>query len=258
MLKIKKYFRLNVILIFLFSIFVGFANAENILSETIEITADKNMEWDQSENKILAYGGAYVKSNNFLLKADKITGFYEGNIGEGNIKSLNADINANFTSENTTIKAEQINYDFIEDLVKVKGNNIFMTFKEGSINADKNLTFNNREQKILVYGNVKIKIKTKGDIKAQTVLINTDTTGNILNLNASKDVEIFLKKFKQNVIADEAKFDIQNSEISFLGNVILRQGKSFLKGDKAFIDLKNGISKISSYEKNTVSGFFKK
>tara|TARA_A100001011_G_C13853886_1_gene652056 strand:- start:259 stop:660 length:402 start_codon:yes stop_codon:yes gene_type:complete len=133
-----------------------------------------------------------------------------------------------------------------------------MTFKEGSINADKNLTFNNREQKILVYGNVKIKIKTKGDIKAQTVLINTDTTGNILNLNASKDVEIFLKKFKQNVIADEAKFDIQNSEISFLGNVILRQGKSFLKGDKAFIDLKNGISKISSYEKNTVSGFFKK
>ena len=30
------------------------------------------MEWDQSENKILAYGGAYVKSNKFSLKNIKL------------------------------------------------------------------------------------------------------------------------------------------------------------------------------------------
>lgn len=259
MLKVKKNFKLKVILTLIFPfIFQGFSYAENILTDTIEITADKNMEWDQSGNKILAFGNANVKSNKFILKADKITGFYEGNIGKGNIKNLTATINANFISQKTSIKANQIDYDFINDEVNVKGNNIFMEFKEGSINADKNLTYNSIDKKISVYGNVYVTIKTKGEIKAQSILIDTDNTGNIVNLKASRDVEIFLKNFQQKVIADEAKFDIKNSKINFVGNVVFYQGKNFLKGDRAFVDLKSGISRISSDEQNTVKGFFKK
>ncbi|MFL2814765.1 MAG: LptA/OstA family protein [Candidatus Puniceispirillales bacterium] len=259
MYKFKNYFRLKSLLVFIFScLFFYFANADDLLDGSIEITANKNMEWDQSENKIFAYGGANVKSNKFLLKAEKITGFYEGNIGKGNIKKLVANTNANFISQRTTIKAKQIDYDFIKDEVNVEGSNIFMEFKEGSINSDESLRFNNEDQKIIVNGNVNIKIKNKGDIKAQTVLIDIDKTGSITILKASKEVEIFLKNLQQKVIADEAKFDIQNSKIDFLGNVVLHQGKSFLKGDKAFVDLKNGISRITSNEENSVSGFFKK
>ena len=259
MYKIKNYFRLRFLLVFIFScLFFYFANADDLLDGSIEITANKNMEWDQSENKIFAYGGANVKSNKFLLKAEKITGFYEGNIGKGNIKKLVANTNANFISQRTTIKAKQIDYDFIKDEVNVEGSNIFMEFKEGSINSDESLRFNNEDQKIIVNGNVNIKIKNKGDIKAQTVLIDIDKTGSITILKASKDVEIFLKNLQQKVISDEAKFDIQNSKIDFLGNVVLHQGKSFLKGDKAFVDLKNGISRITSNDENSVSGFFKK
>ena len=109
MFKIKNYFKLNALLIFIFSLhFFYFANANDLLDGSIEIIANKNMEWDQSENKIFAYGGAYVKSNKFSLKAEKITGFYEGNIGKGNIKNLTANTNANFVSQRTTIKANQI------------------------------------------------------------------------------------------------------------------------------------------------------
>ena len=259
MFKIKNYLKLNLLLVFIFScLFFYFANADDLLNGSIEITANKNMEWDQSENKIFAYGGANVKSNKFLLKAEKITGFYEGNIGKGNIKKLVANTNANFISQRTTIKAKQIDYDFFNDEINVKGSNIFMEFKEGYINSDESLRFNNEDQKIIVNGNVNIKIKNKGEIKAQTVLIDIDKTGSITILKASKDVEIFLKNLQQKVIADEAKFDIQNSKINFLGSVVLHQGKSFLKGDKAFIDLKKGISRITSSDENSVSGFFKK
>ena len=258
MIKIKNYLKLNAELIFVFSFFFhGFAHAESILSDIIEITADKNMEWDQSGNKILAFGSANVKSNKFLLKAEKITGFYEGNIGKGNIKNLTANINANFISQRTIIKANQIDYDFINDEVNVKGSNIFMEFKEGSLNSNESLRFNNKDRKIFVNGNVNIKIKDKGKIKAKTVLIDINETGSITILKAYKDVEIFLKNLKQKVIADEANFDVQNSKINFLGEVVLYQGKSFLKGDKAFVDLKNGISRITSNEDKSVSGFFK-
>ena len=140
MFKIKNHFEFNALLIFILTfLFFYNARADNLLDGTIEITANKNMEWDQSENKIFAYGGANVKSNKFSLKAEKITGFYEGNIGKGNIKKLIANTNANFISQRTTIKAKQIDYDFINDEVNVKGNNIFMEFKEGSINSDESL-----------------------------------------------------------------------------------------------------------------------
>ena len=259
MFKLKKYLELNALFIFISSfLFFYYANADNLLDGTIEITANKNMEWDQSENKIFAYGGANVKSNKFLLKAEKITGFYEGNIGKGNIKKLIANTNANFISQRTTIKANQIDYDFINDEVNVKGSNIFMEFKEGSLNSNESLRFNNKDRKIFVNGNVNIKIKDKGKIKAKTVLIDINETGSITILKAYKDVEIFLKNFQQKVIADEANFDVQNSKINFLGEVVLYQGKSFLKGDKAFVDLKNGISRITSNEEKSVSGFFKK
>ena len=259
MLKIKKYLELNTLLLFIFSfLFFYSADASNFLDGAIEITANKNMEWDQTENKIFAYGGASVKSNKFSLKAEEITGVYEGNIGKGNIKNLTANTNANFISQRTNIKANQIDYDFITDIVNVTGSNIFMIFKEGSISSDNSLRFNNKDQNVFVNGNVNIKIKDKGDIKAQSVLIDTDKTGSITSLKASKDVEIFLKHLQQKVIADEANFDIQNSKLNFLGNVVLHQGKSFLKGDKAFVDLKNGISRIASNEESSVSGYFKK
>ena len=64
MFKIKNYFRLKLLLVFIFSsLFYYFANADDLLDGSIEITANKNMEWDQSENKNFAYGSANVKSN---------------------------------------------------------------------------------------------------------------------------------------------------------------------------------------------------
>ena len=65
-----------------FTIFLSFvlsmATASELDAENkIEIKASDKLEWDQLENKIVAYGDAVVKSSLFSIIADEIIGFYE-------------------------------------------------------------------------------------------------------------------------------------------------------------------------------------
>ena len=227
-------------------------------TNSLEITANENLEWDQKQNRIMAQGNAQVKTNNFLINADVITGSYIGKIGKGNIKNLIAIKNAEFSSEETTIKANKIDYDFINDIIYVKGKNIEMAFEKGLILSEKSLIFYNLDKKVLVEGNVFINIKNKGNIKAEKVTVLIDQEGEVSSVKAIKNVEIFLDEFEQNLFSDEAIFDNNASRIDLIGNIVLYYGESFLKGERAFIDLKKGISKILSDSKTNVSGTFVK
>ena len=249
--KIKFFVTLVIYLFFL-----NLSFADEVTKNSIEITANKNMEWDQQENKIVAQGDAQVKTNNFIISANIITGLYNGKLGKGNIKNLIASENAKFSSEETIIKASKIDYDFINDIINVKGQNIEMTFKKGSISSEKSLIFYNQDNKILVEGNVYIKMNNEGNIKAKNVTVNIDEKGGISLVKAINDVEIFIGTLEQKVYSDEAIFDNKASKINLMGNVVLFYGQSFLKGDKAFIDLENGVSRISSDDRTNVSGLF--
>ena len=227
-------------------------------TNSLEIIANENLEWDQKQNKIIAHGNAQVKTDDFFINADVITGSYIGKIGKGNIKNLIAIKNAHFSSKETTIKANKIDYDFINDIIDVKGKNIEMAFEEGLILSEKSLKFYNLDKKVLVEGNVFIKIKNKGNIKAEKVSVFLDQKGELSSIKATRNVEIFLNDLEQNLFSDEAIFDNSDSRIDLVGNIVLYYGESFLKGDRAYIDLENGISKVSSDNKNNVSGTFTK
>jgi len=227
-------------------------------TNSLEITANENLEWDQKQNRIIAHGNAQVKTNDFFINADVITGSYIGKIGKGNIKNLIAIKNAHFSSKETTIKANKIDYDFINNIIDVKGKNIEMAFEKGLISSEKSLKFYNLDKKVLVEGNVFIKIKNKGNIKAEKVSVLLDQKGELSSIKATRNVEIFLDELEQNLFSDEAIFDNNALRIDLIGNIVLYYGESFLKGDRAYIDLKKGISKILSDSETNVSGTFVK
>ena len=133
-----------------------------------------------------------------------------------------------------------------------------MTFEKGLILSKKSLIFYNLDKKALVEGNVFIKINNKGNIKAEKVSVLIDQKGEVSSVKAINNVEIFLDELEQNLFSDEAIFDNNASRIDLVGNIVLYYGESFLKGDRAYIDLKNGVSKISSDNNTNVSGTFVK
>ena len=255
----EKNYQTKFFIIFIVNLFfLSSSFADGVDSNSLEITANENLEWDQKQNRIVAQGNAKVKTNNFIINADVITGSYIGKIGKGNIKNLIATKNAKFSSKETTIKANKIDYDFINNIIDVKGKNIEMAFEKGLIISQKSLIFYNLDKKALVEGNVFIKINNKGNIKAEKVSIILNQNGEVSSVKAIDNVEIFLDGIEQNLFSDEAIFDNSASRIDLIGNIVLYYGANFVKGDRAFIDLKNGISKISSDSKNNVSGTFTK
>ena len=102
------------------------SKSQNLQDDSIQIIAEGTMEWLQLEKKIVASGNAEVKSKDFVILANNITGLYEGEIGNGNIKNLIAKENASINTPQGIINAEYINYDFHLDKITVKGDKIFM------------------------------------------------------------------------------------------------------------------------------------
>ena len=259
MYYIAKNYKTQFFIIYIVNLcFLSPSFADETNTNSLEITANENLEWDQKQNKIIAQGNAQVKTNNFIINAEVITGSYIGKIDKGNIKNLVAVKNAEFSSQKTNIKANKIVYDFINEIIDVKGKNIEMAFEKGLILSEKSLIFYNLDKKALVEGNVFININNKGNIKAEKVSVLIDQKGEVSSVKAINNVEIFLDELEQNLFSDEAIFDNNASRIDLVGNIVLYYGESFLKGDRAYIDLKKGISKISSDNKGNVSGSFVK
>ena len=104
-----------------FTIFLSFvlsiATASELNAESkIEIKASDKLEWDQLENKIIAYGDAVVKSSLFSIIADEIISVYSDALNKDNslggvdneIKALEFLNQALFNYEIFTVNREKM------------------------------------------------------------------------------------------------------------------------------------------------------
>ena len=84
--------------------------SESDAESKIEIKASDKLEWNQLDNKIVAYGDSVVKSSFFSINANEIVGFYEGPIGKGKIQRLIANNNAVFEASTSFVFASNIGF----------------------------------------------------------------------------------------------------------------------------------------------------
>ena len=74
----------------------------------------------------------------------------------------------------------------------------------------------------------------------------------IRRLEAKGDVVVTQKD--QRATGDSGIFDMRANTVTLLGNVLVTQGRSVLKGDRLVVDLTNGVSRVEG--KGGVSGLF--
>ena len=248
--------------IIFFTIFLNFvlsmATASELDAESkIEIKASDKLEWDQLENKIVAYGDSVVKSSFFSINAYKIVGFYKGPIGQGKIQRLIANENAVFETSQTIINSNFMNYDLVKETLLVKGDNISMLSNFGTVHSQNSLLYDKIEKKIILDGNVLINLKNpEAKINANKLIIKIDENEKITSVKAIEKVKVKIDSLEQNISSDTAELFNIDQKINFEGNVTIKQNESFLKGNSAVIDFKRGLSSITSNEKNSVTGVF--
>ena len=245
-----------------FTIFSSFVLSMSIASELdaeskIEIKASDKLEWNQLENKIVAYGDSVVKSSFFSIYANEIVGFYEGQIGKGKIQRLIASENAVFEASQIIINSNFMNYDLVKETLLVKGDNISMLSNFGTVFSQNSLLYDKIEKKIILDGNVLINLKNpEAKINANKLIIKIDENEKITNVKAIEKVKVKIDSLDQNISSDMAELFNIDQKINFEGNVIIKQNESFLKGNSAIIDLKKGLSSMTSNEQNSVTGVF--
>ena len=245
-----------------FSIFSSFVLSMGTASELdaeskIEIKASDKLEWDQLENKIVAYGDSVVKSSFFSINANEIVGFYEGQIGQGKIQMLIANENAVFETSQIIINSNFMNYDLAKETLLVKGDNISMLSNFGTVYSQNSLLYDKIEKKFILDGNVLINLKNpEASINANKLIIKIDENEKIISVKAIEKVKVKIYSLEQNISSNTAELFNIEQKINFEGNVIIKQNESFLKGNRAEIDFKKVLSSITSNEQNSVTGVF--
>ena len=132
-----------------------------------------------------------------------------------------------------------------------------MSSNFGTVYSQNSLLYDKIQKKIILVGNVLINLKKpEAIINANKLIIKIDENAKITSVKAIEKVKVKIDSLEQNISSNTAELFNIEQKINFEGNVIINQNKNFLKGNSAVIDLKKGLSSMSSNEQNSVTGVF--
>ena len=230
----------------------------------VNITADKQVEWHQKEQKVVARGNAVATKDDMNIKSDTLTGYYQpGNKGsKGKLNRVVANGNVRMHSPRADAFGDNMDYNLDKDTAVLVGKPATIKTEQETITAQENITYYPSQQKAIALGNVKaidkdgnqlfsdkmIAFFVKGkDDSSSLTLDKVDIFGNVKII--TKDAT---------VTADKGTYLPNSGLVKLFDNIIINQEGNLLRGDKAETNLNTGISKLLAGSKTgRVKGVFK-
>ena len=236
------------------------------MADTIEIDADKKLEWYRNEQKLVAVGNAVAQKSGTILKGEKITAFYERvQLEDGTqktqIQKVLADEKVSLLMNDSTGYGSHFEYDLPKQTAVLKGKPAKLVNEKGEITATESINYYPTENKSVALGDV---VAHNQDY---TVYANKMISYFTNNKNGKKDlkkIEIFAGRNPVKLVNSQATvtgkrgtyFPVEN-KLRIYDNVVINQDGNILNGDYAETDLNTGISRVmSNQKKGRVTGIF--
>ncbi len=243
-----------VILSALFAAFPAFA-------EDIDITADKQVEWHQNEQRMVAVGNAVASKKDMSIKADTLSADYAKNAaGKTEVTEIHASGNVVMASKDTKAFGSTLDYKISEDAAILKGMPAKIKTPNEEISAVQSITYYPSAQKAIALGDVEAIDKDNNKLYADimTAYFEKDEKGQLQMQRVEADGNVKIVTKDATVTALKGIYKPQEAVIKLLDNVVISQDGNILKGDEAETNLNTGISRLLSQKKNgRVSGVFK-
>lgn len=227
-------------------------------AEDIKLQSDKQVEYHQKEQKLVAQGNAVASKGDLSIHADTLIGYYAP-LAPNKISRVEAHQKVVLVSSQAKAWGDEMVYDVKEDSAVLTGKPARIKTADADITAQGNITFWQSKQQAVAEDNVEATDKQGNKVKAdymtayfvkdaggKLVLDRVDIQGNV-KINA-KDAEITALKGTYHAIS---------GQIELFDDVVITQNGNVLHGDKAETNLNTGISKVLSGPKGRVSGVFK-
>ncbi len=245
-------------------IFVLISFASPVFAADINISAEKQVEWHQKAQKMVAVGNAVATKNDMSIKADTLTGYYQNSTAQskGKINRIVANGNVKMHSAKADAFGDNLDYNLDKDSAVLIGTPAKIKTETETISAKENITYYPSQQKAIALGDVEAIDKEKNRLYSDKMIayFKKDSSSKE-NLTLDK-VDIFgnIKIITKDatVTAQKGTYLPQKGLIKLFNDVIINQDGNLLKGDKAETNLHTGISKlISSSKTGRVKGVFK-
>ena len=214
-------------------------------SQPIDISAEDGLEWRRDEHLYIARGSAKAIRGKGTAEADILMAFYDDTgkklqrlVGEGNVV---------LTSDRTVMTGQHGDYNVPDRFLRLTGDNLSIKTKNETITSSKAIDYWAGEKIVKTRGDTKITQKdTVITSNNSTIYLHKDGSkkGEAYQIESNGNVKITTPK--QVATANRLIHNIEKDISVLTGNVLIVEGDRRIRGDRAEIDHKTGISRLLS------------
>ena len=219
--------------------------AEKPKQQQVVLTSEGGLEWNSVKKTLTAEQKALVVRGDTALGADKIVAYYKEDASgkDGEIYLAKAFGNVIITTPRQTVYADTAVYEIEKSVIILKGNPVNLVAGQEQMTA-RILELWQKEDMAVARRNV-IAQKDTRRLEADTVrayFVRKGSTTQVERFEAQDNVTITNEN--ETVQGDSGVYLVDKEIATLRGNVKISQGKNFIIGEVADINMKTGVSRL--------------
>ena len=223
-------------------------------AQSLEISASKELVWDQTEGIYEAIGQAEATRGAQSISAETLTAFYDASADSQDIERITAITDVRFSDETMSGQGARLDYNIAKDHYELAGPDARVISQDGNISADDLISYNRKDGLVIAKGNGFISLADGRILQGDLLEITLTSTDEIQTVIATGNVYAKQENGRE-ARAKTGTYDAQSGKALLTGDVKIIDGDSVLNGQRAEIDFNNGISRLLAEEgKGRVSG----
>ena len=260
----RRWFQTLLVLFCVFSASGTFADTvkKDEKKQQVVLTSEGGLEWNANDKTLTAEDKALVVRGDTALGADKITAYYKENAAgkDGEVYLVKAFGNIIITTPKQIVYADTAIYEIEKSVIILKGNPVKLVAGQEQMTA-RILELWQNEDMAVARQNVTAQ-KEARRLEADTVKAYFIKKGSITQVDRFEaESNVIITNDKETVQGDRGVYLVDKEKATLQGNVKISQGKNFIVGEVADINMKTGVSRLQMLQekgktKGQVRGIF--
>jgi lipopolysaccharide export system protein LptA len=211
----------------------------------VEVSARGALVWNRKAHTYTMKDDATARQGSFQLASDTLTARYRDEKSATDIYELEAKGNVTLQSPPYTAFGDLALYDVATGEATLTGRNLRIVTPTEKLTAKDKFTFSGKTNVMTARGGA---TATRGtDRLAADTLTATfakDAAGKLAVNKLTATGNVVIITLKETVYGDKGVYDIPAQKAVLTGKVRILQGRNWLQGTRADVDLKTGISQL--------------
>lgn len=216
----------------------------------IEVTAEKEIEWDRAGRVYIARGSAKATQGKNSLEGDILRAYYSDKktkTAQGqktNINKIQADGHVVLRSDGNTAYGDKIVYDLVSGKAVLTGKNVILVTPKETITARDRITFNTVTNVMSADGNARLEQNKNILVSDQFIASFHDVGGTMALKEMRAQGNVVITTPDEVLKGDKGKYVAKTNVATIHGNVRIKRGPNTLTGTRASVNMNTRKSKL--------------